>query len=108
MTTNEIYTVKLTKLQAEFLDDLACCSESYTEALDLGVRVEGLKLIIPTPAAGPLATAIGIRADLADEGENGQNIGERRSILGLAKKVSRVPGASKANPLQPADFLPRS
>jgi hypothetical protein len=81
-------------------------SDSYHEALDAGARVEGLKLIIPVAAVEPLGTAIGIRADIADEGN--YDIGERSSWLGLAKKVAKATGNRRALPLQPADVMPAS
>jgi hypothetical protein len=89
--------VGLTRFQAEWLADLeASGSESYAEAAAAGARVEGSELVIPPAAADWIGLAVGMRADLADEGEYG--IGERMSVLGLARKLAAA-GVTKAAPL---------
>jgi hypothetical protein len=89
--------VPLTGLQAAFLDDLDVSgSESYAEAVAAGLRVEGSTLVVPPGAFEPLGTAVGIRADIADEGE--YETGRRNSILGLARKLARA-GVTGAAPL---------
>ena len=91
--------IPLTALQAAWLADLgASGSESYARASDAGARVEaGPVLVIPPAAAEPLGLAVGIRADIASEGE--YSIGERSSILGLARKLAAA-GISNAAPLE--------
>jgi hypothetical protein len=94
--------IPLTPRQAYFLDDMrAAGSETYHEALDAGARVEGSAggtwvLIVPRAAFGALGTAVGMRADIADEGE--YDIGQRSSILGLARKLANA-GVTGAAPL---------
>jgi hypothetical protein len=91
--------VPVTRTQIDWLHDLADSgSESYFAALDAGLMVVGSKLVIPPAAREHLGLAVGIRADIADEGE--YSIGERRSILALARKLAAV-GISKAAPLSP-------
>jgi hypothetical protein len=94
---NEI-RVGLTVYQAYFLEDLAASgSETYAKAVAAGVRIEnGRWLIVPRAAFGPLGTAVGIRADIADEGE--YDAGRRSSILNLAQKLARA-GVTGAAPL---------
>jgi hypothetical protein len=89
--------VPLTELQAAFLDDLDVSgSETYAAAVTAGLRIEGRTLIVPPGAVEPLGTAVGIRADIADEGE--YDIGRRSSILGLARKLAKA-GVTGAAPL---------
>jgi hypothetical protein len=98
--------IPLTPKQADWLADLAASgSESYAEALDAGARIVadphgGDVLIVPPAAARPLGLAVGIRADLADEGE--YSIGVRSSVLGLARKLT-ANGICNAAPLIPDD-----
>lgn len=90
--------IRLTGLQAYFLDDLAVSgSESWAAALAAGARIEdGSTLIIPSAAIEAAGVAVGIRADIASEGE--YDFGTRSSILGLARKMARA-GVTKAAPL---------
>ena len=96
--------IPLTPLQAYFLDDLECAgSESYHRALDAGARVEdGRWLVVPPAAFADLGLAVGIRADIASENE--YTIGERSSILGLARKLARA-GITSAAPLTPGNVF---
>jgi hypothetical protein len=89
--------VPLTGLQAAFLDDLDVSgSDTYAKAVAAGLRIEGDVLIVPPGAVRPLGTAVGIRADIADEGE--YDFGRRSSILGLARKLAKA-GVTGAAPL---------
>ena len=93
--------VPVTRAQAAFLDDLLVSgSETYAEAVEAGTRLEprgdGEVLVVPPAAFGALGTAVGIRADIADEGEYGA--GRRSTILGLARKLARA-GVNGAAPL---------
>lgn len=93
--------VPVTALQASWLADLyQSGSETYAEAVSLGVRLEawrgGEVLVVPRAAFSVLGTAVGIRADLADEGE--YSPGVRSSVLGLAAKLAKA-GVTKAAPL---------
>lgn len=89
-------TVKVTKVQAANLADLAYASESMAEAMDLGVTLTGLTLTVPEAAFDALGLAIGIRADIASEGEYGH--AEARSWLNLSAKLAAA-GVAKAAPL---------
>lgn len=95
--------IPITRLQASWLADLhASGSETYDEAVQLGVRIDrspsGAEcLVVPEQAFDKLGTAVGIRADMADEGE--YSIGERSSVLGLARKLA-ANGITKAAPLE--------
>ena len=89
--------IKITANQAAFLNDLAGGSETFEEAQRLGVKIEAGYLIIPEQAFDALGTSVGIRADIADEGE--YSIGERSTILGLARKLAKA-GVTKAAPLE--------
>jgi hypothetical protein len=89
--------VPVTRLQAGWLADLAASgSETYAQAEAAGARVDGRWLIIPPAAVDALGLAVGIRADIADEGE--YSIGERTSVLSLARKLAAA-GVTKAAPL---------
>jgi hypothetical protein len=100
--------IPLTSRQAGWLADLAANgSETYTAALDAGARIEvtpgGAEvLVVPPGAAESLGLAVGIRADIASEGE--YDIGLRSSVLGLARKLT-ANGISNAAPLTPADVF---
>lgn len=82
-------TVPLTEAQAEWLQGItADGSETMAEALEAGARIDGLLLVIPEAATEPLGTAVGIRADIAGEGN--YPIGERSTVLGLARKLVKA------------------
>jgi hypothetical protein len=95
--------IPITRLQAAWLADLwASGSETYAEAVAYGVRIDkspsGAEcLVVPEQAFDTLGTAVGIRADIASEGE--YSIGERSSVLGLARKLAAA-GITKAAPLE--------
>jgi len=90
-------TIPVTTRQAEFLEDMVQSgSESAMAAWDAGARVDRLTLVVPPAAARHLGLAVGMRADIADEGE--YSLGERSSILGLAGKLAKA-GISSAAPL---------
>ena len=97
--------IPLTARQADWLNDLAASgSETYTAALEDGARIEvtptGLEVLaIPPTAAYHLGLAVGIRADIASEGE--YDLGPRSSVPGLARKLARA-GITSAAPLTPA------
>jgi hypothetical protein len=92
--------IPLTARQAYFLEDMGQAgSGSYIEAEAAGMRIEdGGWLVVPPAAFQALGTAVGIRADIASEGE--YSIGERSSILGLARKLAEA-GVTGAAPLAP-------
>jgi hypothetical protein len=98
--------IPITPRQADWLADLAASgSESYCAALAAGAYIGALPhggdvLVVPPAAAYQLGLAIGIRADLADEGE--LSIGERSSILGLSRKLA-ANGITNAAPLVVTD-----
>lgn len=101
-TTPTTATVKLTDYQSYLLDDMRVAgSDSYLAALDAGVRLDDYTLTLHIPltqaATHNLGVAIGIRADIADEGN--YSIGERRSWLSLARKVAQATGDRTALPL---------
>jgi len=82
-------TVPLTEAQAEWLQGItADGSETMAEALEAGARIDGLLLVIPPAATEPLGLAVGIRADIAGEGN--YPIGERSTVLGLARKLVKA------------------
>jgi len=97
--------IPLTTRQAGWLADLAASgSESYAAALDAGARIEDNAhgtwvLVIPPAAAEALGLAVGIRADIASEGE--YSIAERSSVLGLSRKLAAA-GITGAAPLTEA------
>jgi len=98
--TPQTVTVKVTHTQAYLLDDMDVAgSESYHEAVAAGLVLDTRKgtLTIPPAAAQPFGLAIGIRADIADEGN--YSIGERRSWLSLAAKVAAATKNPTALPL---------
>jgi hypothetical protein len=94
-----VAAIQLTPTQAYLLDDMAVAgSNSYHEALDAGLVLDDSNtLIIPPAAVEPLSLAIGIRADISDEGN--YSIGERRSWLSLAAKVAKATASPTALPL---------
>lgn len=102
-TTPETIRIPLTKLQAEWLADLAQSgSESWAEAFDAGgARIEGLVLVIPPAAAPAAGLAVGIRADIASEGE--YDTGLRSTVLGLSRKLANA-GVTGAAPLTETDI----
>src|ERR1700749_2503949 len=89
--------VRITPRQAAWLCDLAASgSETYARALDEGARVEASGyLVIPPAAAYQLGLAVGIRADIADEGE--YSISMRNTVLGLSRKLAAA-GITSAAP----------
>jgi len=100
--------IPLTSRQANWLADLAASgSETYAAALDAGARIETAAggaevLVIPPAAAIMLGLAVGIRADIASEGD--YTIGERSSVLGLSRKLA-ARGISNAAPLTETGVL---
>jgi hypothetical protein len=102
MPGNDEIRVQLTIPQAYFLEDLDVSgSETYAEAIAAGLRIEAVPdgpvvLVVPPAAIRALGTAVGIRADIADEGE--YDFGRRSAILGLARKLARA-GVTGAAPL---------
>jgi hypothetical protein len=98
--------IPLTARQADWLADLAASgSETYTAAIEAGARIEAAPggaevLVVPPAAAEQLGLAVGIRADIASEGE--YDIGLRSSVLGLSRKLA-AHGISNAAPLTVAD-----
>jgi hypothetical protein len=93
--------IPVTAFQADWLADLAYASETVATAMEQGARLEEPSpgrhvLVVPAAARYSLGLGVGIRADIADEGE--YSIGERSSILGLARKLA-VHGISNAAPL---------
>jgi hypothetical protein len=95
--------VKVTPYQASWLADLiASGSESMAAATEAGARIEDGALVIPPAAAYMTGLAVGMRADIASEGE--YPIGERRSVLSLARKLAEA-GITNAAPLTEADVF---
>lgn len=95
--------VPLTGLQAEWLADLAQSgSENWAEAEENGARIENRVLVIPPAAVAAAGLAVGIRADIASEGE--YDIGLRSTVLGLSRKLASA-GVTGAAPLTEADVF---
>jgi hypothetical protein len=97
--------IPLTRLQAEWLEDIAQSgSEAMAKATGYGATVDYASpgrpvLVIPEAAGYWLGLAVGLRADIADEGE--YRIGERSTVLGLARKLANA-GLRNAAPLTEA------
>jgi hypothetical protein len=103
MTDKTDIRIPVTPRQAEWLADLiASGSESMAAAAEAGARVEDGVLVIPPAAAYPIGLAVGMRADIASEGE--YTLGERSSVLGLARKLANA-GITSAAPLTEADVF---
>jgi len=94
--------IPVTARQADWLADLAQSgSETMHAAMEAGAHLEdhhhlGHVLVVPAAAKRHLGVAVGMRADIADEGH--YSIGERASVLGLARKLA-ANGISNAAPL---------